>query len=130
MSVVIIMSIIIKHHVLTLHNAGSNVIEYRAECYKVYCPVLLHAIPHPLSSITVCLKVRPYYATWWNATKCGLVAWLMARIMWTSMWHSLGRASACCGMPCGMKIRSAKCRSHQRFAARHMMSKGFQNFIS
>ncbi len=33
-------------------------------------------------------------------------------------------------MPCNMKIRSAKCRSHQRFAVRHIMSKGFQNYIS
>ncbi len=38
----------------------------------------------------------------------------------------LGRVSACRGM----KIRSAKCQSHQRFAVRHMMSKGFQNYIS
>ncbi len=33
-------------------------------------------------------------------------------------------------MPCGMKIRSAKCQFHQRFAVWHMMSKGFQNGIS
>ncbi len=33
----------------------------------------------------------------------------------------LGRASACGSM----KIRSSKCRPHQRFAAPHMMSKGF-----
>ncbi len=30
-------------------------------------------------------------------------------------------------MSWGMKIRSAKCRSHQMFAVRHIMSKGFQN---
>ncbi len=54
----------------------------------------------------------------------------MARIMWTSMQCGLCRASTCCGTPCGMKIRSIKCRSHQRFAERHMMSTGFQNDIS
>ncbi len=39
-------------------------------------------------------------------------------------------ASACRGMPYGMKIQSAKCLSHQRFATRRTMSKGFQNNIS
>ncbi len=29
-------------------------------------------------------------------------------------------------MPCGIKIWSPKCRSHQMFAMRHMMSKGFK----
>ncbi len=46
------------------------------------------------------------------------------------MRRGLGRASACHGMQGGMKIRPAKCRSHKRFAAWHMMSKGFQNDIS
>ncbi len=64
----------------------------------------------------------------------------MVRIMWTSMWYGLGRAFACSGMLYGMKIRSTKCRSHQKLAAPrfavncsellawHLMSKGFQNF--
>ncbi len=43
---------------------------------------------------------------------------------------SLGRASACCGMLCGMKIQATKCWSHQTFAVWHMMSKRFQNYIS
>ncbi len=43
--------------------------------------------------------------------------WQMARIMYMSMRHSLRKASACRGMPCDMKIRSAKCQSHQRFGA-------------
>ncbi len=61
------------------------------------------------------LKVHPHYAARQNAIKCDLVALQIARIMWTSMGCGLDRASA----RCGMKIRSAKCRSHQIFAMRH-----------
>ncbi len=84
------------------------------------------------TDVSVIIMVSPHYAAWQNATKCGLAGRQMVRIMWTSMRHrrSLGRASACCGMPCGMKIQSAKCRSHPKFAMRHMMSKEFQNYIS
>ncbi len=72
------------------------------------------------------VKMRPHYVARQNGTKCGLAARQMARIMWTSMQHSLGRASSCRGIT----IRSAKCRSHQRFAGWHMMSRESQNYIS
>ncbi len=74
--------------------------------------------------------MHPRYATWQNATKCGLATRQMERIMWMSMRCSLGRASTCRGMLYYMKIWSEKCWSHQRFAAQHRMSKGFQNCIS
>ncbi len=70
--------------------------------------------------------VRPHYAARQNGIKCDLAARQMARIMWTSMQRGLGRASSCHGI----KNRPAKCRSHQRFAAQHMISKRFQNYIS
>ncbi len=76
------------------------------------------------------VKVRLRYAAQQNATKCGLATHQMAVIRWTSMWCGLGRASVCRRMPSGVKIRSAKCWSHQRFAAQHIMSKWFQNHIS
>ncbi len=57
---------------------------------------------------------------------CGFAVQQKVRIMWMSMQLGLDRASACCGI----KIQSAKCQSHQRFATRHMMSKRFQNGIS
>ncbi len=46
------------------------------------------------------------------------------------MRRGSGKASVCHGLPSGKKIRSAKCQSHQWVTVWHMMSKGFQNYIS
>ncbi len=93
--------------------------QYVAGIIATFWPLMWHNI-----------KVCPHYAARQNDTKCGFAMLQMVRIMWTLMRHGLGRASACHSMSCSMKIRSAKCRSHERFAAWHMMSKGFQNCIS
>ncbi len=72
------------------------------------------------------LKVRPHYAAWQNRTKCDP---FHATNGENNVDVNATHLRQGC-MLCGTKIQLAKSRSHQRFAAWHMMSKGFTNYIS
>ncbi len=74
--------------------------------FQLYCTYNFSKGPSTLSHAAECNKMQPCHAAHYENNVDVNVARL--------------RQSFC--MPCSMKIWSAKCRSHQRFAVRHMMS--------
>ncbi len=99
----------------TKHESALITVYILRICHVIFifllCFVWIPLIFRVRTTLCVNLKVRAHYVVRQNATKCGFAAQQMTRIMWTSMQRGLGRASACRGV----KIQTAKCRSHQMF---------------